>query len=82
MEWNRQTERPQPLEWLFKYHDDTGIDNGSEHTKQNSCKTGSDGTIHYEILEFIYSIWTGMKSLKVERVDQCPHLTLRVTARV
>jgi len=26
MEWNRQTERPQPLDWLFKDHDDTGID--------------------------------------------------------
>ena len=34
MEWNRQTERPQPLEWLFKDNDDTGVDKGSEHTKQ------------------------------------------------
>ena len=34
MEWNRQTERPQPLEWLFKDYDDTGEDKGSEHMKQ------------------------------------------------
>ena len=38
MEWNRQTERPQPLEWLFKDCDDTGIDKGSQHTKQILAK--------------------------------------------
>ena len=26
--------------------------------KTNSSRTGSDGTMHYEILELIYSIWT------------------------
>ena len=29
MEWDRQTDRPGPLEWLFKNYDDTGIDKGS-----------------------------------------------------
>ena len=38
MEWNRQTERPQPLEWLFKDYDDTGIGKGSQHTKQILAK--------------------------------------------
>ena len=32
MEWDRL--RPQPLEWLFKDYDDTGVDKGSKHTKQ------------------------------------------------
>jgi hypothetical protein len=58
MEWNRQTERPQPLEWLFKDYDDTSVDKGSEHMKTNSSRTGSDGTIHYETLEIICSVWT------------------------
>ena len=37
MEQNRQTEIG-PLEWLFKNHDDTGLDKGSDHIKQILAK--------------------------------------------
>ena len=47
-----------PGEQLFKNYADTGIDKGSQHTKQNLAKLNQPGgrTIHYEIPELINSI--------------------------
>ena len=46
MEWNRQ--RPRTLEWLWKINDDTGLDRGSQHTKQiiaDLIQQGSKNTL-------------------------------------
>ena len=65
----QQTDRQRHrlLEWLFKNYDDTGIDKGSQHTKQILAELIEPGgrTIHYEILELINSIWT-----RVEKPQQ------------
>jgi hypothetical protein len=60
-------QRPGPLEWLFKNYDDTGLDKGSQHTKQILAELIEHGgrAIYYEILELINSIWT-----KKEKVQQ------------
>ena len=82
MEWNRLRLRLQPLEWLFKNHDGTGIDNGSEHTKQILAELVHTGQCIMRSLNLFILLGQGMKSLKVERVNQRPYLTRRVRARV
>jgi hypothetical protein len=74
-------QRPRPLEWLFKNYD-TGIDKGSEHTKQILAELIKPGgrTIHY--IQLLIQFGMGKKTSKVETVDQHPYLTRRVTARV
>ena len=59
MEWDRQRKGEQ-LEWVFKNNDDTSTDKGSQHTKQILAEfiQPGDRTIHFEIFELIYSIWT------------------------
>ena len=61
MKWNGQTDRqrPGPLEWLFKNYDNTGIDKGSQHTKQIVAELIQPGgrTVHYKVLELINSLW-------------------------
>ena len=56
--WDRQTDRPGSLEWLFKNCDGTGTDKGSQDTKQILAELTEPGgrTMHYEILELINSI--------------------------
>ena len=63
MEWNRQTERPQPLEWLFKDYDDTGIDNGSEHMKQILAELIQMGQNIMRTLNLFILFGEGRKSL-------------------
>ena len=62
MKWNGQ--RPGPLQWLYKNYDDTGIDKGSQHTKQIVAELIEPGgrTIHYKVLELIL-FGIGKKSL-------------------
>jgi len=60
MLWNRTDRlRPGPLEWLFKINDDTGLDKGSQYTKQILAELIQPGgrTICYEIFELINSLW-------------------------
>jgi hypothetical protein len=45
----------EPLEWLFKNYDDTGIGKGKQILAELIQPGGR--TIHYEILELINSIW-------------------------
>ena len=68
MERNRRT-RPGPLEWLFKNYDDTGIDEGSQHTKQFLAEMIESGgrTIQQGILELINSIWTREEKTQQEK---------------
>jgi hypothetical protein len=67
MSWNgTDRQRPEPLEWLFKNCDDTGIDKRSWHTKQIVAELIEPGckTIYCEILELIInSIWNRENSL-------------------
>ena len=69
MKLNRQ--RTGLLEWLFKNYDDTGIDKGSQHTKQILAELIEPGgrTIHYKILELINSIWTREEKTKQQKVS-------------
>ena len=66
MLWNgtdRQTDRPQPLEWLFKDYDDTGIDNGSEHMKQILAELIQMGQNIMRTLNLFILFGEGRKSL-------------------
>ena len=61
--------RPGPLERLLKSCDHTGIDKGSQHTKQIQPEMIQvrGRTIHYENLALINSIWKGRKSLNIRK---------------
>ena len=61
MKWNRQTET-WTASMAIQNYDDTGIDTGSQHTKQIVAELIDPGgrIIHYEILELFGQ---GRKSL-------------------
>ena len=61
MSWNGTDRlRRGPLEWLFKNYNDTGIDKGSQHTKNILAELIEPGgrIIHYDIVELTNSICT------------------------
>ena len=74
MLWNG-TERPQPLEWLFRDYDDTGVDKGSEHTKQILAEMVQMGQCIMRSLNLFILFGQERKSLYRKRVDQRLYLT-------